>query len=167
MALVSTVEWTTAMGHIAGENHHAEMPFPQRLDDYITDDNPVRFIDAFVDALDLGTQGFRHAVAAATGHPAQALHLRLSVPLTIEPAPGAGNPAPRRTDVVVQKATARSQTSANVRREHLAPLREVCRALRLLCTQLDLFGGELVAIDGSQFRAVNAKGRTFTTAKLA
>ena len=69
MALVSTVECTTAMGHIAGANRHEEIPFPQRLDDDITDDKPVRFIEAFVDALDLEARGFRHAVAAATGRP--------------------------------------------------------------------------------------------------
>jgi hypothetical protein len=57
-------------------------------------------------------------------------------------------------------------TIANFRRDHLKPLREVCRAFTLLCKQLDLFGGELVAIDGSKFRAVNAKGRHFTKAKL-
>jgi hypothetical protein len=58
-------------------------------------------------------------------------------------------------------------TIAHFRRDHLNPLREVCRALTLLCKQLDLFGGELVAIDGSKFRAVNAQGRNFTTAQLA
>jgi hypothetical protein len=69
MVLVSTVECTTAMGHIAGANRHEEIPFPQRLEDDITDNNPVRFIDAFGDALDLEGRGFRHAVAAATGRP--------------------------------------------------------------------------------------------------
>jgi transposase len=58
------------------------------------------------------------------------------------------------------------KTIANVRRDHLKPLRDVCRTLTLLCKRLDLFGGELVAIDGSKFRAVNAKGRNFTKAKL-
>jgi transposase len=57
------------MGHIAGANRHEEIPFPQRLDDEITDNHPVRSIDAFVDALDLAGRGFRHAVAAATGRP--------------------------------------------------------------------------------------------------
>jgi hypothetical protein len=57
------------MGHIQGANRHAEIQFPQRLDDYIAADNPVRFIDAFVDELDLGALGFRHVVAAATGRP--------------------------------------------------------------------------------------------------
>ena len=57
-------------------------------------------------------------------------------------------------------------TIAHFRRDHLKPLREVCRAFTLLCTQLDLFGGELVAIAGRKFRAVNAKGRHLTNAKL-
>jgi hypothetical protein len=57
-------------------------------------------------------------------------------------------------------------TLANFRRDHLNPLREGCRALPLLCKQLDLFGGELVALDGSQFSAVNAKGRHVTKATL-
>ena len=73
MALVSITEFTTTMGHIQGANRHEEIQFPQRLDDYITDDNPVRFIDAFVDELDLEARGFRHAVAAATGRPASAV----------------------------------------------------------------------------------------------
>jgi transposase len=58
------------------------------------------------------------------------------------------------------------KTIANFRRDHLKPLRAVCRTCTLLCTRLDLCGGEWVAIDGRQFRAVNAKGRHFTTAKL-
>jgi transposase len=57
------------MGHIQGANRHEEIQFPQRLDDYITDDNPVRFIDVFVDELELEALGFRHAMAAATGRP--------------------------------------------------------------------------------------------------
>ena len=57
------------MGHLQGANRHEEIPFPQRLDDYSTDDNPGRVMEAFVDALDLEARGFRHAVAAATGRP--------------------------------------------------------------------------------------------------
>jgi len=55
------------MDHIQGANRYEEIQFPQRLDAYLTADNPVRFIDAFVDELDLEARGFRHAVAAATG----------------------------------------------------------------------------------------------------
>lgn len=69
MALVSVTEFTTAMGHIQGANRHEEIQFPPRLDDDITDDNPVRFSAVFVEELDLEALGFRHAVAAATGRP--------------------------------------------------------------------------------------------------
>jgi hypothetical protein len=69
MALVSMTEFTTTLGHLQGANRHEEIQFPPRLDDYSTDDNPVRFMDACVDALDLEARGFRHAVAAATGRP--------------------------------------------------------------------------------------------------
>jgi hypothetical protein len=63
------MEFMPTRGHIQGANRHEAIQFPHRLDDYIAADNPGRFIDAFVDELDLETRGFRHAVAAATGRP--------------------------------------------------------------------------------------------------
>jgi len=60
------------MGHIQGVNRHAVIVFPERLDDYMAEDNPVRFLDAFVDELDLGAYGFQRAVSAATGRPGYA-----------------------------------------------------------------------------------------------
>ena len=60
------------MGHIQGVNRHEFICFPERLDDYIAEDNPVRFIDAFVDELDLVACGFQRAVPAATGRPGYA-----------------------------------------------------------------------------------------------
>ena len=59
------------------------------------------------------------------------------------------------------------KTIADFRKNNLKPLRQVCREFTLLCKQLDLFAGELVAIDGSKFKAVNAKERNFTQDKLA
>jgi len=58
------------MGFIHGANRHEESLFPERLDDYIAEENPVRFIDAFVDHLNLTTLGFQRATPAATGRPA-------------------------------------------------------------------------------------------------
>jgi transposase len=60
------------MSYIHGANRHEVICFPERLDDYIAEDNPVRFIDAFVDKLDLGACGFHRAVPAATGRPGYA-----------------------------------------------------------------------------------------------
>jgi transposase len=60
------------MGYIHGANRHDVIVFPERLDDYITEDNPVRCIDAFVDELDLAACGFQRAMPAATGRPGYA-----------------------------------------------------------------------------------------------
>ena len=54
---------------IEGQNREQASLFPERLDDYIDDDNPVRAVDAFVDALDLGKLGFVRIVPEATGRP--------------------------------------------------------------------------------------------------
>ena len=68
--------------------------------------------------------------------------------------------------MVAQKLTPDFKTIADFRKDNLQPLRNVCRAVTLLCKDLDLFGGELVAIDGSKFRAVNNRTRNFTSKKL-
>jgi transposase len=57
------------MGHIEGVSRAQHLLFPDVLDDYIAEDNPVRFIEAFVDSLDLGSLGFRHTQPVATGRP--------------------------------------------------------------------------------------------------
>ena len=58
------------MGFIHGANRPEESQFPARLDDSITAENPVRFLDAFVDHLNLTMLGFQRATPAATGRPA-------------------------------------------------------------------------------------------------
>ncbi len=71
-SFLAVLEPCTAMGHIQGANRHDVILFPERLDDDIAEDNPVRFLDAFVDELDLAACGFRRAVPAATGRPGYA-----------------------------------------------------------------------------------------------
>jgi hypothetical protein len=55
---------------------------------------------------------------------------------------------------------------ADCRQNNLKPIRQVCREFTWRCKQLDLLAGALVAIDGSQFKAVNAKERHFARDKL-
>jgi transposase len=69
------------MGHIQGANRHAVICFPERLDDYLAEDNPVRFRAACVDALDLEASGCQRAVPAATGRPGYAPGDRLKLSL--------------------------------------------------------------------------------------
>lgn len=64
------------------------------------------------------------------------------------------------------KLTPNFKTIADFRKDNLSPIRETAKEFTLLCRKLDLFGGELVAIDGSKFRAQNSKKRSFTKEKL-
>jgi transposase len=161
------------MGYIQGANRHEVILFPERLDDYMAEDNPVRFLDAFVDELDVAACGFRRAVPAATGRPGYAPGALLKLYLY-------GDLSRLRSSRRLEQATQRNvalmwllkklrpdhKTIANVRKRNLEPLRQVCRTFILLCKKLDLCGAELVAIDGSKFRAVNAQERNFTQDKL-
>jgi transposase len=161
------------MGFIHGVNRHEEILFPERLDDDIVEANPVRFIDAFVDNLNLTTLGFQRATPAATGrpadHPADLLTLyiygylyRLRSSRRLEQEPH------RNVELIglFKKLRPDHTTIADFRKNNLAPRRQVCREFTWWCTQLDLVAGDLVAIDGSKCKAVNAKERNFTQDKL-
>ena len=161
------------MGYIYGANRHEVILFPERLDDYIAEDNPVRFIDAFVDELDLAACGFHRAVPAVTGRPGYAPGDLLKLYLygylyRLRSSRRLEQETHRNVEVMwlLKKLRPDHKTIADFRKNNLKPIRQVCRTFTLLCKKLDLFGAELVAIDGSKFRAVNAKERNFTQDKL-
>ena len=161
------------MGFIHGANRHEEILFPERLDDYIAEENPVRFLDAFVDHLHLTTLGFQRATPAATGRPAYApadlLQLYLDGDLyRLRSSRRLAQETHRNVELMwlLKKLRPDHKTIADFRKNNLVPLRQVCRAFTVLGKQLDLFAGALGAIDGSTFKAVNAKERHFTPDKL-
>jgi transposase len=162
------------MPHIHGASRDEVLLFPPSLDEYITDDNPVRFIDAFVEELDLHDLGFTRAVASPLGrpayHPSDLLKLyiygylnRLRSSRLLE------REIRRNVELMwlLKKLTPDFKTIADFRKDNLLPIQKVCREFTLLCKAFDLFGGELVVIDGSKFKAVNNRKRNFTTEKLA
>lgn len=161
------------MNHRSGLDRSQTLLFPESLDDYVAADNPVRFLDAFVASLDLHALGFARARCADTGRPPYDpaallklylygyLHrLRSSRLLEAE--------CHRNVEVIwlLRKLTPDFKTIADFRKDNLAPLKAVSRQFTLLCRKLALFGGELLAIDGSKFRAVNARDQNFNAAKL-
>jgi transposase len=161
------------MPHLQGTARDVVLQFPPTLDDYITADNPVRFIDAFVDQLDLQGLGFKRALANPLGRPSYApgdlLKLYLYGYLNrIRSSRLLEREAGRNVEVMwlLKKLTPDFKTIADFRKDHAALFKSVFREFTLLCRELDLFGGELVAIDGSKFKAVNNKGRNFTQANL-
>jgi transposase len=147
--------------------------FPERLEDYVGAENPVRFLDAFVAQLDLHALGFARAQVAATGRPpydpADLLKLylygylhRLRSSRLLEAE------CQRNVEVIwlLGKLTPDHKTIADFRKDNLKPVRAVNRQFTLLCRKLKLFGGELLAVDGSKFGAVNARDQNFNADKL-
>lgn len=161
------------MGHIAGDERDQMLLLPEVVDDYVSSDNPVRFIDAFVDGLDLAALGFVRAAAKATGRPGYAPgdllklyiygylnRVRSSRRLEIE--------CHRNIEVIwlLRRLRPDFKTIADFRRENATSFRQVFRAFVVLCRDLDLFGRELLAVDGTRIKAVNNKDRNFTRASL-
>lgn len=161
------------MGYIEGCDRDQQVLFPEVLDEYITAENPVRFLDAFVTSLDLVALGFRRAMANEIGRPGydpgDLLRLYLYGYLhRLRSSRKLEHESHRNVELIwlLRKLRPDFKTIADFRRDNTAALKAVCREFTLLCKQLDLFGGALVAIDGSKFRAVNGKRRNFSRPNL-
>jgi transposase len=161
------------MNHRAGLDRSQTLLFPERLEDYIAAENPVRFLDAFVGSLDLHMLGFAKARCADTGRPPYdpAVLLRLYLYGYLHRVRSSRlleAECHRNVEVIwlTGKQTPDFKTIADFRKDNLAPLKAVARQFTLLCRKLDLFGGELLAIDGSKFAAVNARDQNFNAEKL-
>ena len=162
------------MTHIAGSDRSQTLLLPESLDDYVGPENPVRFIEAFVDGLDLTTAGFARVTPKVTGRPGYAPtdllkryvygylnRVRSSRRLEAE--------THRNIEVIwlLRHLKPDFKTIADFRRDNRKAFRPVFRQFVLLCRQLDLFGRELLAVDGTRIKAVNNKDRNFTRASLA
>ncbi len=162
------------MDFIRGSSRNQVILFPESVEDYITEDNPVRFIDAFVGSLDLGEMGFRRAQPGETGRPAYdpADLLRLYLYGYLNRV-RSSRMLERETKVNIEvmwllgKLRPDFKTIADFRRDNLGAFKRVCREFTLLCRKLKLFGGELVAIDGSKFKGVNNRRRNFNETRLS
>ena len=152
------------MGYISGEGRGQATLFPASLDEYISADNPVRFIDGFVSGLNLSELKFVRAEAAATGRPGyepgDLLRLYIYGYLNrVRSSRRLESEANRNVEVMwlLHKLTPDFKTIADFRAHNPQPLTAVCKKFVALCRELELFGGELVAVDGSKFRASNSR----------
>jgi len=162
------------MAYIAGPDRSQAILLPEVLDDYVRADNPVRFLDVFVAQLDVTALGFQRAGPAETGRPGydpgDLLRLYLyGYRHRIRSSRRLEQETPRTMELLWRRRrlTPDFKTLADFRRDHPEALKRVGRAFVLLGRRLELFGGELLAIDGSKFRAVNARDRSYTPARLA
>jgi transposase len=147
--------------------------FPEALEDWIGEDNPVRVIDVFVDELDLGGLGFTRAEAEATGRPGYHPSVLLKVYIygylnRIQSSRRLEREAGRNVEVMwlTGRLVPDHKTIADFRKDNGPAIRKVCARLVELCRTLGLFAAASVAIDGSKFKAVNNRDRNFTRAKM-
>ena len=158
---------------VEGQDRSQSTLFPERVDDYIAEDNPVRVIDVFVDELDLNRLGFTGANPEATGrpayHPAALLKIYVYGYLNrIQSSRRLERETHRNVELIwlTGRLTPDFKTIADFRKDNGKAIHNVCREFIVLCRQLDLFCEAIVAIDGSKFKAVNNRDKNFTEAKL-
>jgi transposase len=161
------------MRYIEGTPREQKLLFPESIDDYIEADNPVRFIDAFVDSLDLTAVGFKRTTLAATGRPpympGDLLKLYIYGYLNrVRSSRKLEQECHRNVEVMwlLRKLKPDHKTIADFRKDNRKAFKEVFKSFCLLCRELELFGGELMAIDGSKFKAVNNQQRNFTKTRV-
>jgi transposase len=161
------------MTHLAGLERDQLLLLPEAVDDYVGSDNPVRFIDAFVDGLDLAAAGFLRVEPKAMGRPGYApgdlLKLYIYGYLNrVRSSRRLETECHRNIEVLWLLRTLKPdfKTIADFRRDNRAAFRAVFRQFVLLCRRLDLYGRELLAVDGTRIKAVNNKDRNFTRSSL-
>jgi len=161
------------MPHIVGHDR-SQLLLPESLDDYVGPENPVRVIEAFVEGLNLPAAGFARVEAEETGRPgyrpADLLKLYIYGYLNrIRSSRRLEAETHRNIEVIwlLRHLKPDFKTIADFRRDNRKAFRPVFRQFVLLCKQLDLFGRELLAVDGTRIKAVNNKDRNFTRASLA
>ena len=160
--------------HIGGTHRDQTILFPDTLDKYVDAENPVRFIDAFIGSLNLEKLGFKHAVPCDTGRPSydpsDLLKLYVYGYLNqVRSSRKLERECHRNVEVMwlMKKLTPDFKTIADFRKDNVHCIKPVFKEFVYLCRSLDLYGAQLVAIDGSKFKAVNSKSNNFNEKTVA
>lgn len=161
------------MAYIKGADRNQLTLLPDSIEDYITEDNPVRVIEAFVESLDIVQLEFKHAHTYSIGRPPydpkDLLKLYLYGYLNrIRSSRRLESETARNLEVIWLLSNLKPdfKTIADFRRNNIKALREVFRQFNLLCREWGLFGQTVVAVDGSKFRASNLKKNNYSVKKL-
>jgi len=159
---------------VEGQDRAQSTLFPEYLEDWIGEDNPVRAIDVFVEELDLSDLGFTGVDPEATGrpsyHPSVLLKLYIYGYLNrVQSSRRLEREAGRNVEVMwlTGRLVPDHKTIADFRKDNGGAIRRVCARFVALCRSMGLFAEETsVAIDGSKFKAVNNRDKNFTRAKM-
>lgn len=158
---------------VDGVDRSQALLLPDRLEDYVRQDNPVRLVDAFVEALDLGVLGFEAASRSAGGrptyHPAALLKIYIYGYLNrVQSSRRLEREAQRNLELIwlTGQLVPDFKTIADFRRNNGAATVAVCSRFTALCRKMKVFSHAVVAIDGSKLKAVNSRDRNFTVGKI-
>ena len=158
---------------VEGTDREQTTIFPECLEDWICEDNPVRAIDVFVDELELAERGFRGVAPEPTGrpsyHPSVLLKLYIYGYLNrVQSSRRLEREAGRNVEVMwlTGRLVPDHKTIADFRKDNGPAIRKVCAQFVALCRAIGLLTTASVAIDGSKFKAVNNRDKNFTRAKM-
>jgi transposase len=160
--------------HVEGLNRNQTALFPDTLEGYVDKENPVRFIDAFVDSLNLENLGFKHSIPAEVGrppyNPSDLLKLYIYGYLNqIRSSRKLERECHRNLEVMwlMKKLTPDFKTIADFRKDNIDCVKGVFKEFVKLCISLDLYGAKCIAVDGTKFKAVNSLDNNFNRKNLA
>jgi transposase len=158
---------------VEGIDRGQAMLFPECLEDWIDENNPVRVIDAFIDKLDLFGLGFDGVAPEVTGrpsyHPSVLLKLYIYGYLVrVQSSRRLEREAGRNVEVMwlTGRLTPDHKTIADFRKDSGPAIKQVCVQFVELCRLMGLLMTASVAIDGSKFKAVNTRDKNFTRGKV-
>lgn len=156
------------MKYITGENRNQIALLPECIEDYVGDDNPVRVIDAFVNQLDMDVMGFKRAKPNETGRPSYDPRDLLKLYIygyfnKIRSSRKLMHECARNIEIMylIGRLIPDFRTIADFRKENPKALKNVFKAFVKVCIKLNLYQRELIAIDGSKFRAQNSKNNCY------
>src|SRR5260221_2464740 len=160
-------------GFVHGADRQQTTLLPECLDDWVDESNPVRAVDVFVDALELGDLGFDGVDPAATGrpayHPSPMLKLYIYGYLNrVQSSRRLEREAGRNLEVMwlTGRLVPDHKTIADFGRDSGPAIKKVCARFIELCRKMGLLAKASVAIDGSKFKAVNSRDNNFTEGKI-
>src|SRR4051794_30693981 len=158
---------------VEGTDRGQNTLFPECLEDWICEDNPVRAIEVFVERLDLAELRFGGVDPEATGrpsyHPSVLLKLYIYGYLNrVQSSRRLEREAGRNVEVMwlTGRLVPDHKTIADFRKDNGPAIRKVCAQFVALCREIGLLTTASVAIDGSKFKAVNNRDKNFTRAKM-
>ena len=158
---------------VHGEARSQMSLLPECLDDYVSEDNPVRVVEAFVDALNLEKLGFSGVVPQVTGRPSYHPSVMLKIYIygylnRVHSSRRLERECQRNIELMwlTGRLAPDFKTIANFRKDNGLGIRGACKQFVRVCRDLNLISQTTVVIDGSKFKGVNNRDRNYTPGKL-